>query len=125
MGIMSLFKSGDIVGQVADSVLKGADALVLTDEERIQYNIKAAEIHLKLTEQIGRESTPTSISRRIVAMTVLVPFVFLKVGSALLYSVEAYAVADHWQKVSSDFEYPSLAVVAFYFGSHIAGKLNK
>jgi hypothetical protein len=124
MGLMSFFKSADVLGKVTDAVVKGGDALILTDEERIQYNQKAAELHLELTKQIGKESSPTAVSRRIVAMTVLVPFVLLKVGSALIYWWGDIQTSIHWEEVASDFEYPSLAVVAFYFGTHLAGKLT-
>ena len=128
MGLLSKFKSvlsaPKTLDKVVDTLVKGGDALILTDEERIQYNIKAAELHLKLTEKIGNESAPTAISRRVVGLMVLGPFAFLSVGGALIHPVSA-ETALHWLNVAENFEMPSLAVVAFYFGSHIAGKLKK
>lgn len=134
MGFFDLFKTASTVDTAVNAIVKGADALVLTDEERINYNLKAAELHLKLTEQVGKESTPTSISRRIVAMTVLVPFVFLKVGSAVIYLIGSLGdeingslinVSTHWNLAAQDFSIPAGAVVVFYFGGHIASKLKK
>lgn len=130
---MSLFKAGKAIDTVTDAVVKGADALILTEEERLNYNLKAAELHLRLTEQVGKESTPTSISRRIVAMSVLLPFGLLKIGSAILYLIASVGneingalinVSLHWNTTSGDFNNAVAAVVIFYFGGHIASKIK-
>lgn len=122
MGMLS-FLSPKGAEKALDAIVSGGDALVLTDEERIQYKQKAMELHLKLTEKIANESAPTAISRRIVGLMVLVPFAFLSVGGAILFPISE-KVSEHWLEISQNFEYPSLAVVAFYFGSHVAKNLS-
>ncbi|MCK5616525.1 hypothetical protein KAR91_82445 [Candidatus Pacearchaeota archaeon] len=124
MGILSFLKAPKTLDKVTDAIISGGDKLMLTDEERLDYNIKAAEIHLKLTEKIGNESTPTSISRRVVGLTVLIPFGFLSIGGAILHAFGMEESGAHWLLVSDNFQMPSLAVIGFYFGSHIAGKLK-
>ncbi len=124
MGIRSWLSAPKTLDKIVDTLVKGGDALILTDEERIQYNIKAAELHLKLTEKIGNESTPTALSRRYVAFTVLFPFAGLNILSAILAVFDMTIQSALVFKVAENFEMPSLAVVAFYFGSHIAGKLK-
>ena len=103
--------------KVTDAIISGGDKLMLTDEERLDYNQKAAEIHLKLTEKIGNESAPTAVSRRVVGLMVLAPFAFLSIGGAILYPLNE-AMSQHWLLVAENFQMPSLAVISFYFSSH-------
>lgn len=119
MGIRDWLSAPKTLDKVTGAIISGADKLILTDEERLDYNIKASELHLRLTEKIGNESTPTAISRRIVGLMVLGPFAFLSIGGAILFSFSE-PMAKHWLLVAENFEMPSLAVVAFYFGSHLA-----
>ena len=123
MGIRDWLSTPKTLDKVTDAIISGGDKLMLTDEERLDYNQKAAEIHLKLTEKIGNESAPTAVSRRVVGLMVLAPFAFLSIGGAILYPLNE-AMSQHWLLVAENFQMPSLAVVAFYFGSHIAGKLK-
>jgi len=122
--IKKFFSAPDTLGKAVDAVVKGGDALMLTDEERIQYNLKAMETHLAITEKIANESTPTALSRRYVAFTVLAPYVFLCLGSAFLYLFGYEVKADKWLEIARLFEWSSLAVVAFYFGTHLAKGLK-
>jgi len=124
MGLLSFLKAPKTLDKATDAIVSGVDKLKLTDEERLDYQIKAAELHLKLTEKIGNESTPTAISRRIVGLMVLGPFAFLNLGSAILYGLTP-TTAAHWLKLAENFENPALGVVMFYFGSHIVGALRK
>lgn len=117
MGILSFLKAPKTLDKVTDAIISGGDKLMLTDEERLDYNIKAAELHLKLTEKIGNESAPTSVSRRVVGLMVLAPFAFLSIGGAILYPLNE-AMSQHWLLVAENFQMPSLAVISFYFSSH-------
>lgn len=123
MGMLS-FLTPKGADKALDAIVKGGDALVLTKEEKLQYQMKAMELHLQITEKIANESTPTAISRRIVGLMVLAPFAFLSLGGAVIFPLSE-KVSEHWLEISQSFEYPSLAVVAFYFGGHIAKSLKK
>ena len=124
MGIKSWLSAPKTLDKITDAIISGGDKLMLTEEERLDYNQKAAELHLKLTEQIGSESAPTAISRRVVGLMVLGPFAFLSIGGAVIYSISP-DMSKHWLLVAENFEMPSLAVVAFYFGSHVARAFKK
>lgn len=124
MSILSFLTAPKTLDKATDAIVNGVDALKLTDEERVQYQLKAAEIHLKLTEQIANESTPTSLSRRYIAMLFVVPFVFLIIGSALLEG-KYPETAKHWLELASILEEPSMWVGMFYFGGHIAKALKR
>jgi hypothetical protein len=117
MGIFNILSSKN-ADKALDAIVKGGDALVLTSEEKLQYQQEAMRLHLKVVETIANESSPTAISRRVVALFVLFPFTFLSIGGAVLD-------IPRWTEAASPFEMPSLAVVAFYFGGHIAKSLKK
>lgn len=124
MGLLSLL-TGKTIESVAGAAVSGIDALILTDEERLKYHAKAAETHLEITRVIATESTPTAVSRRIMAVLVVGPFVLLKLTSAAAYLAGWYGDAAHLNELSSDFEYAVIAVVTFYFGSHIVKNMRK
>lgn len=122
MGMLS-FLTPKGADKALDAIVKGGDALVLTKEEKLQYQQEAMKIHLQITEKIANESSPTAISRRIVGLMVLVPFAFLTVGGAVIFPLSE-TVSDHWLEIAKLFEWPSLAVVGFYFGGHIVKNLK-
>lgn len=125
MGFLTNLLTGKTVENVADAAMKGIDSIILTEEEKVQYSQKAAELHLEITKIIATESTPTAVSRRIIAMMVLAPFVLLKFISVITYLCGEYGDASYINNLSSDFEYSVLAVVTFYFGSHIVKNFKK
>jgi hypothetical protein len=124
MGLLSLL-TGKTIENVAGAAVDGIDSLILTDEERLKYHAKAAETHLEVTRIIAAESTPTAVSRRIIAVLVIGPFVLLKLASAVAYLCGWYGDAAHLNELSGDFEYAVIAVVTFYFGSHIVKGFKK
>jgi len=123
MGLLSFLKAPKVLDKTMNAIISGGDKLILTEEERLDYNAKAAELHLKLTEKIGNESAPTAVSRRVVGLMVLCPFAFLSIGGAGLYGLSP-DMAKHWLLVAENFQLPSLTVIAFYFGSHVAKSLK-
>jgi len=125
MGMFSFLKAPKTIDKMLDAVIKGGDALVFTAEEKAEFNQKASEIYLKHMELVGKESSPTSMSRRIIAILVVSPFVFLTLGSALLDLAGKPEIANHWQELAmTDYSSLVLAVVVFYFGTHVLGKLK-
>ena len=134
MSLLGFLKGSE---KAMDAVIKGGDALMLTDEERIQYTQKATELYLDHMKVVSEQSTPTSISRRYVAMTVLVPFVLLIMGSAILHAIGVFidfeppkydqilALAKHWGSLAKDnFGFAVSSVIIFYYGPHALGKLG-
>ena len=76
MGILArIFGTDEIIGKAADGVIAGADAMVLTDEERVRYHL-----------EFLRAYEPFKLAQRLLAMTVGVPYVAIWVISALLYT---------------------------------------
>jgi len=126
MNILSFLKGPKTVEKVLDAAIKGADALILTDEERIQYNQKSTELYLKQIELVNKESSPTSLSRRVIAWGALGCFSFLEIGSAIFYAFGATDIAEHWQTLAAeDYGVIVMICVGFYFGSHVVKGFKK
>jgi len=79
----------------------------------------------------------TSLSRRYVAMTVLIPFVFLVLGSALFKAIGVFVefdpprddaiseLAKHWADLAVDnFGFAVVSVIIFYYGPHAIGAVG-
>jgi hypothetical protein len=122
--IKKLFSGPDTLNKAMDAVVKGGDALILTEEEKIQYKQEAMKLHLAITEKVANESTPTALSRRYVAFTVLMPFAFLHIGAAFLYLFGWDLKGDDWLEIAKNFEWPTFAVIGFYFGTHVVKGLK-
>ena len=133
MSIRDWLSAPKTLDKVTDAIIAGGDKLMLTDQERIKYDQKGADIHLRLTEAIGNESTPTAISRRIMALLCIGPYVFLMMGSALwripgelLESQACINLATEWHSLgNSGFSYLAGIAVMFYLGKHVAGAFGK
>jgi hypothetical protein len=63
--------------KIAGGIVDGIDVLILTDEEKIQYNQKGAEIVLSFWGQIAKENTEQSKARRALAMLTLRSFFYM------------------------------------------------
>ena len=134
MNILSFLGTSN---KAMDAIIKGGDALIFTEEERAKFEQKKSEIWLEVQKTVANQSTPTSISRRVVAMAVLAPFVFLIIGSALLSAVgvfidfepersaEIFVLAKHWMDLATEnFGFAVSSVVVFYYGPHMIEKFK-
>lgn len=126
MGIFSFLKAPETMGKMLDAVINTGDALVYTAEEKAEMQKKMAEIHLDHIKATAGENNHTSVARRWVSVLIIVPFVFLTLGSALLDAFKMSDVADHWQELAmEDYSNLVMMVCVFYFGPHLAKALKK
>jgi hypothetical protein len=63
--------------KIAGGIVDGIDVLILTDEEKIQYNQRGAEIVLSFWGQTAKENTEQSKARRALAMLTLKSFFYM------------------------------------------------
>lgn len=122
MGILS-FMAGNssAASKVLDAGIAGIDKLVLTDEERLDFNRKTQETYLEIVRITATESTAQSISRRMICLPVVYTWLILVVLSALLSVIgaeSAEAVGDAVDTMSI----PALASIGFYVGRHMITK---
>ena len=123
MSFFDWFKTGPKAAEkILDGTIKGLDALVLTNEEKEQYAQKAAEAWLDAQKVLHDESSIRSVTRRLIALLVMVPYIGLVLACAVAlpfnpeYSKFYLALAD------GKFGLLALAVVTFYFGPYMIGR---
>lgn len=125
MGMFDWFKSGpDAASKVLDAGIKGLDALVFTDEERAELNRKLGENWVELQKALASESTVRSVTRRIIAFSVIFPFVGL-----ILLAVAVYKLDPEFSRfiitiAESKFGWLVVGVGGFYFGPHMLGRMK-
>lgn len=106
--------------QIVDTVFSGVDKAILSKEELVDYAKQAAEMNLEFVKLTQQESTPRSISRRVIAILVIGEFI-------LAFNVGLVGIISGWYDgkeiltLSSDaFGWAVGAVIIFYFGNHLA-----
>lgn len=124
MGALSWFMKTPAT-KVLDNVAKGLDALVLTDEERIQYNSKATELWLQAMKDDHESGQIRAITRRVLAFLIAVPFVLLCLASAIVYPFDPEYAKHLLSLAESNFGYLTMGVAAFYFGPSMVGRIMK
>lgn len=119
MGIFSKLKPQKIL----KTLFSGVDKALLTKEEIVDYSMKAVNNNLEFVKATQKESTPRSITRRVIAIMILSQyFLAFNVGlfgmaSGLFNGKEIIVLA------TSSFATLTITVVIFYFGNHVANSI--
>lgn len=106
-----LFASPKTIDNAIDTIKNAGDALILTKEERVQYNLKAVEMFiefLKVANDGGH------LARRIIGIMVALVW--------FIYSMTALVIMNF--SIISTIAEPFNAVMIFYFGAGIITRLN-
>lgn len=111
--------------KVLDAGISGLDALVFTDEERAELNKKLGDQWLELQKVLGEETTVRGVTRRVIALLVIIPFVLLVVGSAVVYPINQEYAKFLLELAQSQFGWLVMGVAAFYFGPFMLQRLMK
>lgn len=115
---MSIFKTLQ-PQKIVDAVFSGVDKSILTKEELLDIAVKASVLNLEFVKATQKESTPRSITRRIIAIMILGQyFLSFNVGLFGLAS-KLYDGKLIIELSTTAFATLSLTVVIFYFGNHI------
>ena len=123
MNLLQWFSGGaDAAGKVLDASIKGIDALVYTDEEKAVARQKLADQWLELQKALGEETTVRSVTRRVLAVLVVVPFVMLILAAAAIYPFSIEYAKFLLELASSQFGWLVMGVAAFYFGPYMLNR---
>lgn len=116
-----VFGSENATKDTLNMIRDAGDALVLTDEERIQYNQEGLKLYLeylKVTRDGGH------IARRVIGVMVAAAWVWLLVSVGVFYGLSAFfpnmlAAANNLYALftSATVAQGFLAVTGFYFGA--------
>lgn len=133
--IKSLFSSDDTIkttNKVIDNVSSGIDKLILTDEERLDYNKDAMNLWLKMQKALGDENSVRAKARRALAVTTAVVF-FTTFLVALVHicigywiGIDTSPLVNKIIELAKAFSLGTLSttVFVFYFGKGILDKLG-
>jgi len=130
MGFFSFLTSGskaaenatDIAKTLTGGIVSGLDALVLTDEEKVQYNAKAAGLVLEFHKNFSKENSEQSKARRRLAVGTFQVFFFLILSGVVVYKFDpAYAI--YIFKVVESITWLVGMIAAAYFVPHQISKV--
>ena len=130
MGFFSFLNSGTKAAENATEIAKtltgglvaGIDALVLTDEEKVQYKADGVKLQLKFWETFGKENTDQSKARRELAKATFYVYFFLILSGAVVYKFDpAYAI--YLFKIVESLTWLVGMIGAAYFVPHQVSKI--
>lgn len=126
MWLFDLFSSSKKIASAGEKLIDGAmsglDKLILTEEEKRDFSVKAGELYLKHQGIIANENTARSITRRILATMIMAIFLLL-----LVFAVGTWKFYPEWAKftlsVASNLSTGFTAIIIFYFGYYAVGNI--
>ncbi len=128
--MFGLFSKLSGKSDLLDKAAAGLDALVLTDEERVKYNLKRQELYLKLEEEVNKQCLPRALTRRYIALTVTIPYIAIVVIKCLIEFASAFGIinAVDLNSVNITLEaltMPFTSIIIFYYGTHVLSAIKK
>jgi hypothetical protein len=130
MGLLStIFGTPKIVDTVADTVKSGVgmlDNAFYTDQEKAADGQKIMELWLKIQETTAGENSIRSVTRRILAWTIMGAYVVIVLGACIVWKFDsAWATYILSLLTDTNLSYLALIVGFFYFGSYAVGQYIK
>lgn len=118
MGLFSsFFDSGKSIEKMTDAVIAGGDMLILTDEEKKQYEIEKEKQRIKWLAAYE----PFKLAQRMLAMVIAIPYMIAWVLTfGLSFMVD---VTSQQRLLDGDVSVAFWLVVGFYFAGGAASGL--
>lgn len=128
MGLFSFLgtssKAVDAATGLIGGVVDGIDAVILTEEEKIKFDLKRTELWLKMQEVIANESTVRSVTRRVLAVVSFIVYLTLNVASCIVWPF-APEHSDQIFKVAMNLNKLVIPITVFYFGYYAISNVIK
>lgn len=131
-GLFSSDSSDSTGGKVLDNIASGVDKLVLTKEEKLDYNKDAMNLWIRMQEALGDENSARAKARRFLAISVFCTFLFtffLVIIHLLIgfwFNINVTPLIDAILKTAVTFMLGELTLTTFvfYFGKGIVNNLG-
>lgn len=117
-----LFSGGKAADKVLDGAVAGIDKIFHTSEEKADALQALAENWLELQKALGEETTIRSVTRRFLALLLVIPYVLLVLAAAVAYFFSEAAATFLFQVVEGYFGVLVVMVAGFYFGPPMIGR---
>ena len=118
-------KAMDTANSVLDGIKNGVDAIVFTDEEKAEYRQEGYKLWLKVLETTREESSVRSLTRRYIALLLVVAYTLLTFLAVVAYQFDSEFAAFVFSVAESKFGIMALGVATFYFGPSMLSRLRK
>lgn len=117
-------KAVDTASNLIGGVVDGIDAVILTEEEKIKFDLKRAELWLKVQETITGESSIRSITRRVLAVSFISVYLTLIIASAIVWQFSPEQ-SKHIFETAQTLNTPIITIIIFYFGYYAVSNVIK
>lgn len=126
-GIKTLISGGQNAGKLLDAGIAGFDKLILTEEEKLDARREMANLWMETQKVLQNETSPRSMNRRYVAWSII-SLVWLCVVVSIVLAcmgendkvLAIKGIADSYL-IGEGF----IAIIIFYFGTHVIGAMKK
>lgn len=120
----SWFKSGPQAAEkVLDGAISGIDKIFFTDEEKSEAQQKLGDAWIELQKILTQETSTQAVTRRILSVLVVVPYVLMNVTACIAYPFSPDYAKFLMEVANGQFGWIVLAVVSFYFGPYMLGRM--
>lgn len=109
--------------KIVDTIFSGVDKSVLTKEELVDYAKKAADLNIEFVKLANEESSPRSISRRVIAILVIGQYVLAFNVGLIGIVLEWYDGKEILTQANNAFEWSVVSIIIFYFGNHLLNNI--
>ncbi len=128
MGFLDIFRTSEKAVDTAADLIKagvsGIDKLFFTEEEKSDASAKFYDNWIKTLELLVDTESIRSITRRYLAVAVVGAWLYLVILGVMVHVFGGdKETAEFVFKVVESMNYPVLAVIGFYFGPEMIGRL--
>jgi hypothetical protein len=129
MGILDIFtgnKGVETAEKVLDAGISGIDKIFYTEEEKAEANKKMGDLWLDTQKVLSNESSPRSVTRRIIAWAIILNTMLFADVCLVLAITDRKQTIDRIVDVANAFNlgWAFVVVIGFYFGTHLVSKLK-
>lgn len=122
--IKALFGAGpEAASKALDAGIAGLDKMFYTAEEKAEALQQLSDTWLKTQAALQNETSIRSVTRRIIAFSVIFPYVFLVLAAAVSYLFNPEYSKFLLQLAEGNFGWLVLGVAGFYFGPAMFARL--
>lgn len=125
--LRGIFSTPKVVDTALDVITKGVDGIgkwFFTEQEKAEFALKASNLWLKIQEATANENSIRSITRRVLAVSIMSTFLLF-----LIMAGVAWPFMAEWSvfllSLAKSLGNLVLAVAVFYFGPYAIGKYIK
>lgn len=126
-GFKALLGGSESGSKILDATISGIDSVVYTEQEKAEDKKTAVTNFIEYMKVVANQSTPTAISRRIVAWGVISLVWYLVVVSTVLIMLGKKDMVEDITAIGEVYRigWAFGSIIIFYFGPHLINAWNQ